>query len=297
MSRLFLLASVLTLASARCLPTHPPTSPNTVEFPPIPADCPSTAVGCIPRFPTVPGRANVTWPACCVPDQGLMVLAQNWTTPGGYCSNPNLTCSDDTLRALPKNEWTLHGLWPDYCDGTYNTSPLGCDPPRRDVEAEKTVEAYAPEDLKAEMRRVWMSADGNYNWIWSHEWNKHGTCMSTINPTCFPTQKPAQDRLAYFAASLALRKRFDLFKIFSAHDIIPSETTTYSFSQFQAALKAEIGFEGALQCTKNNGTAYLREVWVYVRALPGIEFKNNEPVAPFSSCPKNGTIIYQPQKY
>ncbi|KAJ3011925.1 ribonuclease T2-like [Thoreauomyces humboldtii] len=279
-------AVALPLAAAKCLPSGP-----IIPFPPVDGStCPTSAVGC-----TLNPATNQSYASCCLPDQGLLVFSQNWTT--GYCTNPNNTCADSILHALPKKEWTMHGLWPDYCNGTYNTSPLGCDPVRRDVNVLDTLAAVAPKSWIDKLKSVWMGADGDYNWFWSHEWNKHGTCLSTLNPTCFKNPSPQQDKIAFIDASLALRERFSLYDIFAKHDIVPSPTKNYTIAQFQAALVAETGFQGALQCQKVAGKAYLSELWMYLVARPGLKFDNHAPVLPYSSCPVNGTILYLPQKF
>ncbi|KAJ3160632.1 ribonuclease T2-like [Geranomyces michiganensis] len=290
MSRVLALSALVAVVSAGCLP--PPVS-HGVTFPPIPSvGCPSKALACT----TPSGDNSTSYDGCCVPTQGLFVYAQNWTM--GYCQNPNNTCAETTLRALPKKQFTLHGLWADRCDGSYETSPFGCDRARNNDNAKSTVDHLAPKSLREEMEKVWMGADGDYNWMWSHEWNKHGTCVSTLKPECFVKPSPGQDELAYFRAALNLRPRFNLYKIFAAHGIVPSTTHAYNRTQFQAALKAETGFEGAIQCAKNaNGTSFLSEVWTYLIARPGFKFDNHEPVLPYNSCNIANPIYYLPQKY
>jgi ribonuclease T2 len=49
--------------------------------------------------------------SCCTETYGGLVLAtQFWSTYTGL---------ESAGQVLPKDSWTLHGLWPDYCNGSY----------------------------------------------------------------------------------------------------------------------------------------------------------------------------------
>ncbi|KAJ8104807.1 hypothetical protein ONZ43_g7681 [Nemania bipapillata] len=48
---------------------------------------------------------------CCAETYGGLVLqTQFWDTYTGL---------ESTGQLLPKNSWTIHGLWPDFCNGSY----------------------------------------------------------------------------------------------------------------------------------------------------------------------------------
>ena len=54
-------------------------------------------------------NTSVITNTCCSPTPGGLVLqAQYWDTNTGY---------EKENQLLPKNSWTIHGLWPDNCDG------------------------------------------------------------------------------------------------------------------------------------------------------------------------------------
>ncbi|KAJ3417583.1 ribonuclease T2-like [Chytridiales sp. JEL 0842] len=78
--------------------------------------CPQSAISCdtSPNPPDNPDNEDMS---CCVPRHGLLVLAVQWLP--GYCKGNRGTdsCTHDILDRLPTDEWTIHGLWPDTCDG------------------------------------------------------------------------------------------------------------------------------------------------------------------------------------
>jgi hypothetical protein len=53
---------------------------------------------------------NVTDSCCTETFGGLVLSTQFWNTYTGLESQG---------QVLPKNTWTLHGLWPDFCNGSY----------------------------------------------------------------------------------------------------------------------------------------------------------------------------------
>ncbi|KAJ3172873.1 ribonuclease T2-like [Irineochytrium annulatum] len=285
------LLAIVGVAGALCHGGVPPPTTTSVYPPPNPFVCPETAVGC----------SSTVYDECCVGLNGLLVYAQNWTA--GLYQNPanRAFISNDVLRTLPPNEFTVHGLWPDNCDGSYNTTNLGCDPSRVYENVTEIMDKYAPEDLLADLYTYWQGADGSYEWFWSHEWTKHATCFSPLQPKCFGKHyTPYLDVVTFFKKALALRNRFNLFHIFSKHAITPSTTRSYTRDDFNNAITAEIGkATGGIQCVQNSTKAdpynayFVSEVWVYLLSTPHLEFEPVEatfgPKANFQSCP-NSTI-------
>ncbi|KAJ3215549.1 Ribonuclease T2 precursor (RNase T2) [Dinochytrium kinnereticum] len=267
---------------------------------PMPSNfyCPSTAIAC--TNDTATGKP---YDSCCVATDGLLVYAMNWTM--GQIQNPNRTNWFDLSKvyAQPKDEWTIHGLWPDHCDGTYSNDERGCDYPNRYyTDVEQRITAVAPPSLLADMRKYWPGGDGDYNWFWSHEFTKHGTCFSVIDPACYgPKFKKDQDVLDYFRIAMAIREKYPLYEIFAKAGIVPSSSATYTRAEFYAALKAGTGFEGGLQCVRDlraddpNVKYFVAEIFLYLINKPGLIL---DPIDPFKghyqSCPDNIPLYYIP---
>ena len=89
-----------------------------------------------------------------------------------------------------RNDFTIHGLWPDYNDGSY---PSFC-----------TKTKFNPskvDDLLPELKAEWptYAAKGG-DAFWKHEYEKHGTCSTATFP----------DEHQYFAGVLDLNQQYNL---------------------------------------------------------------------------------------
>jgi len=176
---------------------------------------------------------------CCVPNQGHFVLALQWLP--SYCKNAggNKNCKKGTLKKVEQDTWTLHGLWPGFCDGeTYETN---CNPDRYEENIEGVIRSR-DEDLLDEMERLWLSgnpdANKDNNWFWVHEWNKHGQCVSTITPECLGADyKMNDDIITYFEKALELRSIYDLYPVLERQNIVPNDEEGYDFNTLQNAFK------------------------------------------------------------
>ncbi|KAG5181605.1 ribonuclease T2-like protein [Tribonema minus] len=86
-------------------------------------------------------------------------------------------------RPYWRTHMTMHGVWPDYGDGTY---PTKCSRERFDedklvaVIGLDTLEEFWPNVQKAE-------GATDYDTFWEHEWVKHGTCTGLSQIDYFST--------------------------------------------------------------------------------------------------------------
>jgi len=88
--------------------------------------------------------------------------------------------NDDPGAKHPRDNWkkqlTLHGLWPNYNNGSY---PSNCKGPSFD---EKLVAKITPNGVDTAYTYwpniQYAEGDQQYSEFWDHEWTKHGTCTS-----------------------------------------------------------------------------------------------------------------------
>ncbi|KAJ6502673.1 ribonuclease [Mycena vulgaris] len=164
----------------------------------------------------------------------------------------------DTSPATgPSDSWTIHGLWPDHCDGTFDST---CDSSRAYTNLGSLLTAQGSSDTLDFMKTYWKDINGADETFWEHEWSKHGTCMSTLDVKCLPSgSAKGAEAVIYLNTVVRLFKALPTYEWLADAGITPSSTTTHTLASLTAALKAGFGFTPALDCT---GTA-LNQVSYY----------------------------------
>ncbi|KAI0319755.1 ribonuclease T2 [Amylostereum chailletii] len=239
---------------------------------------------------------------CCSPTPGGLVLqTQIWSTHTGY---------ENRGQLLPKDSWTIHGLWPDNCDGSFAsycdltrqydpkpapaTLPDGTAVPSYNGPGVDTfVKEFGRTDLLDYMEKYWVSSESPNAQFWAHEFSKHATCTSTFDVACYGDgYLKNQDVVDFFLAVTRAFAQFPTYQMLAAGGIVPSNTTTYSLSQIQKALKAQYGALPFLGCG-NNGTV-LQEVWYFNHVSGTEQFGRYKAVdtTTKSSCSETAGIHY-----
>ncbi|QSS49924.1 ribonuclease T2-like protein [Histoplasma capsulatum var. duboisii H88] len=191
----------------------------------------------------------------------------------------------------PEDGWTIHGLWPDHCDGSFDQF---CDDSRRHQNISAIIEQSGKMELLDLMRARWKNIRGDDEHLWIHEWNKHGTCISTLEPRCYPDYVPQQEVVTYFQKAVDLFLKLPSYEILSAAGIVPSETETYHRDAIESALKKAHGQDVRIKCqhgmlseiSYNFNVAGPLELGIFIPA---------SPAGAASNCPLNG-IRYRPKK-
>ncbi|WWC68247.1 uncharacterized protein I206_102170 [Kwoniella pini CBS 10737] len=224
---------------------------------------------------------------CCTPTEGLVLITQYWDTYTGLESEKSF---------LPLNSWTIHGLWPDRCDGSYGQY---CDLSRQydpfpspnttngkidgipvpiwqggDI-ITPLLQKYGKYDLLSYLEKYWKS-QGSPDWtFWQHEFSKHATCFSTYDvgfegvPNCYGSiyQNSTEASIIDFLESVIKAQiQYPTYEWLSDEGIKPSNQTGYNINKIQDILTKASGAQPYLGCygpTKQ----ILSEVWYYSHSL------------------------------
>ncbi|KAF5449642.1 hypothetical protein F2P56_030065 [Juglans regia] len=190
-------------------------------------------------------------------------FVQQW--PGSYCDTKQSCCYPTTGK--PKTDFSIHGLWPNYNDGSY---PSNCDP-------DSPFDRSKISDLISRMQTSWPSlacpsSDGTG--FWSHEWEKHGTCSESV-----------LGQHGYFEAALNLKKNVDLLQILESEGVQP-DGRSYSLSSISEAIRGATGYAPGVECnvgTSDNSQLY--QIYVCVDTSGSNFIKC--PVLPSGGCASN----------
>ncbi|KAG0203512.1 ribonuclease T2-like [Mortierella sp. GBA30] len=223
------------------------------------ATCPADVLSC--------SSASSGLDSCCVPSMGVLLLVQQWYNGLG-----------------PSDQFTMHGLWPDTCSGGQGPS-TGCDSSRvySDVSTRLQNYAGASQSFLNDMNTYWSSYTGDNNSFWSHEWSKHGTCVSTLAPSCLANYVQDEDVYNYFSKALELRKQYDLYTALANAGITPGSNP--NVADMHAAIQTAFGVDAQINCS--SGT--LSEIWLYFNVQNHDSYVARAPLSK-GSC--SGYISY-----
>ncbi|KAJ1923788.1 hypothetical protein IWQ60_005653, partial [Tieghemiomyces parasiticus] len=124
----------------------------------------------------------------------------------------------------------------------------GCDSERIYDDVSTTVEARDG-TLFSWMNTYWPSNRNDNNLFWSHEWSKHGTCVTTLAPRCYSeSYEPREEVVDYFKQAQAVFSKYNLYRALEHHGITPGGE--YPRAKMIEAIKQDLGVEARFQCQK-----------------------------------------------
>ena len=199
------------------------------------SSCSNPGLSCPSTVPSNPDTCCLNHPS------GHFLLTQFWdaSPPLGSATN-----------------WTIHGLWPDYCLGGFAQF---CDRDREHSNIADILGASSP-DLLSFMQQHWLLLNGDNNHLWAHEWNKHGTCISTLEPVCYDSGEEASESVtSYFTHAASLYSTLNTYATLAAAGIAPSHEETYTLDSIQDAITAVHGYTVTVRCHGSK----MQELWYH----------------------------------
>ncbi|KAH8402844.1 hypothetical protein KR222_002659, partial [Zaprionus bogoriensis] len=173
----------------------------------------------------------------------VLIFTQQWPVTTCYHwreQDPSHECT------LPQKKefWTIHGIWPTKLG---QLGPNFCN---------KSAE-FNPEQLQAIVDRLntyWPDLEGasSQEWLWKHEWLKHGTCAAAI--------AQLNDELKYFNQGLQWREKFIMSRVLDAAGIHPDSNNTVI--ALNNAVVRGLGRNPSIHCLFDgkHGVSYLSEI-------------------------------------
>ncbi|KAJ3879443.1 ribonuclease T2 [Lentinula edodes] len=217
--------------------------------------------------------SNAKGTCCFEAPGGLILQTQFW---------------DTSPETGPTDSWTIHGLWPDNCDGSFSED---CDPSRDYTGISSLLTAQGASSTLSFMNQFWLNDpdDGSNEELWELQTIRatHGTCYSTLQTSCLPEGSPkGAEAVAFFEQVVTLFKTLPTYEWLTNQGIKPSSSTTHTYSALTAALEAEAGVIPALNCDGSD----LDEIYWYFHLRGSVIDGEFEPIsAPEKGdCPSSG---------
>lgn len=246
---------------------------------------------------------------CCFETKGLFLLTQFYDYNPDYVTiakngtdeekkavdvSSSYSGSIRNSSGVPVEEsFTLHGLWNDRCDGTwdeYCAPGLEVDHEQDNI-TDIIVNKFNKPELYDKMVKYFINTeksnvdDQKSIALWEHEYNKHGTCMNTIEPGCFYDYQEFEAAVGYWDKAMSLWEGLNTYDVLAEAGIVPTVEKTYALSDIQKALSDfHGGKEVYISCENDN----IFEVWYYYNILGNViegDFKKQDMVGE-SSCPE-----------
>ncbi|PON58661.1 Ribonuclease T2-like [Trema orientale] len=168
------------------------------------------------------------------------------TWPESLCNLDTKPCCYPKKGGKPAADFIIHGLWPNFRNGSF---PTYCDP--KSPYDRKQLSSFI-----GSMKKYWPSMscprnDGTR--FWSHEWVKHGTCSKSV-----------LDQRNYFLTTLNLRMKVNILLALKRAGIEPNGKS-YSLTAMKSAITRAIGYTPNIKCSENKWEQFqLHEVYFCV---------------------------------
>ena len=165
-------------------------------------------------------------------------------------------CKTHKCSGLVNNEFIIHGLWPNFNDGSY---PSFCSNEKLDIDFVN--------NNKDMFLKYWSDNNNilDIDFI-NHEWTKHGTCS---NSSLIKTQSD------YFLNTINIRKNVNIYSILKKNNII-NNNTCYNKNIIINVIKNSLNVYPKLDCIKYNNKYILSGIYLgYNKNLQLIDIPNS----------------------
>ncbi|KAI5965576.1 RBT7 [Candida pseudojiufengensis] len=224
-------------------------------------------------------NTSVITDECCFENYGILLQSQFWdynTTLLDIAVNgttqevleAELRAQIGSLDDDLKKTFTIHGLWNDLCNGSYNQY---CQP---SLEVNNTIDnlthligdQFKETQLLKIMKKYWINTlksnvdDQASASLWEHEYNKHGTCMNTLNPPCFNgNYTKFENTVNFYKKTVEVWSQLDTYEFLAAAGIYPTTTRQYKLADIEKALAEAHGGSVFVGCLDGA----IDEIWYY----------------------------------
>jgi ribonuclease T2 len=82
------------------------------------------------------------------------------------------------------------------------------------------------------MQKYWKAYDGNDEGFWEHEWSKHGTCISTLEPSCYNRYSAQEEVVDFFQKAVDMFEGLDSYNVGS----LGSESNGWKKAEIDAVI-------------------------------------------------------------
>ncbi|SGZ56885.1 CIC11C00000005228 [Sungouiella intermedia] len=233
--------------------------------------------------------------SCCYENYGIIMQTQFWDFNPDYLKGILKRTPERSYSSDVNQTFTIHGLWNDRCDGSYDQF---CKPELEFTDSDNLenviVNQFGRQDLYDLMIKYWINGTvaGSQS-LWQHEYNKHGTCFNTLQPNCFlgPYTK-FENAVAYYQKAVEVWSGLPTYKFLEQADIVPTTEKKYNLSDVQNALAyGHHGKQVYVGCSQGA----ISEIWYYHEVRGNVlngQYKATDTLTK-SSCP--GEVWYLPK--
>ncbi|KAL6549271.1 Ribonuclease 2 [Orobanche hederae] len=163
-------------------------------------------------------------------------LSLQW--PGTYCRRTRRCCSSNGCCRGSNGPagFTIHGLWPDYNDGSW---PACCAGEKFNIKELSTLLGTLDDYWPSLSCGSTSNCHGGKGLFWEHEWEKHGTCSSSVTG----------DEYNYFLTALNVYSKYNVTEILREAGYGASNTEKYPLGGIISAIQNAFEATPELECS------------------------------------------------